>query len=210
MSDWVEVPRVPYGGFQSNIFGNILGSVRGVTSDITMPIRNVANDISRVLGGVDQVVSSATGGTTRLGLTSRFQKMMGGTGGIDRMLGNVMAPVNQISNAVSGMTKGMSNIMTGMSNLTGGIFGGQRAGVVDTGLVSMQAGVQQRVIDTDIRRGAIGVEAVGEAVAGGIGSAKMRGPGGSERVTMSGGDAFKNVPLYVDDLGILMMQLGLI
>ena len=209
--DWVEVPRAPYGGFQGNMFGNVVGSVRGMVSGATMPMRNVTNDISRVLGGVDQVVSSATGGTARLGLTSRFQRLMGGgTGGIDRMLGGVLAPVNQISSAVSGMTRGMSNITAGMSNLTGGMFGGQRAGIMDMGLVSMQAGVQQRVIDTDIRRGAVGVEAMGEAIAGGIGSAKMRGPGGSERVTMSGGDAFKNVPLYVDDLGILLMQLGLV
>jgi methyl-accepting chemotaxis protein len=207
MSGWVEVPRAPYGGFQGNMFGNVMGSVRGMVGGATMPMRNVTNDISRVLGGIDQVVSSATGGTTRLGLAGRFQRMIGGsTGGIDRVLGNVMAPVNQISSAVSGMTRGVSNIAVGISNLTGG----QRAGVMDTGLVSMQAGVQQRVIDTDIRRGAVGVEAMGEAVAGGIGSAKMRGPGGSERVTMGGGDAFKNVPLYVDDLGILLMQLGLV
>jgi hypothetical protein len=206
-SGWVEVPRASYGSFQGNMFGN----VRGMVSGANMPIRNVTNDISRVLGGVDQVVSSATGGTTRLGLTGKFQKMIGGgAGGISRMLGNVMAPVNQISNAVSGVTRGMSNTAAGISNLTGGMFGGQMAGIMDTGLVSMQNGVRQRALDTNIRMGAMRVEAMGSAAAGGIGSAKMRGPGGSERVTMSGGDAFKNVPLYVDDLGILLMQLGLV
>jgi hypothetical protein len=214
MSGWVEVPGTTYDSFRSVSsfrLGNIMGSVRGMVSGITMPIRNVTNDISRVVGGVDQVVSSVTGGKSRLGLMSNFQKMVGGNiGALDRMVGSIMAPINQISNTMSGMTRGVSNIMTGISNLTGSVLEGQRVGIMDNGLVGIQEGVQRRAIDTDVRRGAMGVEAIGEAVAGGIGSAKIRGPGGSEKVAMSGGEAFKNVPLYVDDLGILMMQLGLI
>jgi hypothetical protein len=182
-----------------------------MVNNTTMPVRNVVNNVSRVISGVNRVVSSITGGTGRLGFLDRFQRMLSSDmGDLNRTIGSIMMPINRVSNAVSGVTGGISDIMSGMSNLTGGMFGGQRAGIMDMGLVSMQEGVQQRVIDTDIRRGAMSVEAVGEAVVGGIGSAKMRGPGGSERVTMSGGEAFKNVPLYVDDLGILLMQLGLV
>ena len=206
---------------------NVMNDISRIVGGVSEVVRSVRSDTGRVgiIDKLQRVVASTTGA---------FNRMIGNVvGAVDRMIGSAVSPVNQFGSEVRGVAKGMTDITTGISdlmsgllggrgawgignvpfgisNLIGNLLGGRMARVMDTGLVSMQSGIQQRVIDTDVRRGAVEVEAIGEAVVGGIGSAKMRGPGGSERVTMSGGEAFKNVPLYVDDLGILMMQLGLV
>jgi hypothetical protein len=38
----------------------------------------------------------------------------------------------------------------------------------------------------------------------------MGEPGGRGKVILSGGEPLRNVPLFIDDLGIVMLQLGLV
>jgi len=82
--------------------------------------------------------------------------------------------------------------------------------VIDDGLLTYQQEVARRVIAFDVRKEMDvfssvkdGLEKVLSTVVGKVG-------GGTQRLVMSGGDAFSKVTLFPEDMGLVMMMLGLV
>jgi hypothetical protein len=80
-------------------------------------------------------------------------------------------------------------------------------GVVDDVLVADQREVARRVIEEGVRAS---MEWMGNIVRVIEGLKGGEGVGGVQKVVMSGGDAFSKVPLFPEDMGLVMMMLGLV
>jgi hypothetical protein len=80
-------------------------------------------------------------------------------------------------------------------------------GVVDDVLVVDQREVTRRVIEEGVRAS---VEWMGNIVRVIEGLKGGEGVGGAQKVIMLGGDAFSKVPLFPEDMGLVMMMLGLV
>ena len=80
--------------------------------------------------------------------------------------------------------------------------------VVDEGLLRDQQEVARRVIEEGVRREAEWLGGMVELIKGLKG--KGGGTGGVGKIIMPGGEAFSKVPLFPEDLGLVMMMLGLV
>jgi hypothetical protein len=89
------------------------------------------------------------------------------------------------------------------------VFGVVKAQVSDLALENMQEEARRRLIGVDVKRELEVLSGISETLekvlAPVIGEA-----GGRGKVILSGGEPLRNVPLFVDDLGIVMLQLGLV
>jgi hypothetical protein len=79
--------------------------------------------------------------------------------------------------------------------------------VMDDVLVADQQEVARRVIDEGVRTSAEWLNNMMRVIEG-LRSAEKAG--GERRLVMSGGDAFSKVPLFPEDVGLVMMMLGLV
>jgi hypothetical protein len=85
-----------------------------------------------------------------------------------------------------------------------------KAGVVDVDVEREQEEMQRRLIDVDVRREIEMISGLGDVLEKALASVIERGGGGVRKVIMPGGEAFSKVPLFPEDLGLVMMMLGLV
>jgi len=91
-----------------------------------------------------------------------------------------------------------------------GVFGDEvvtEGRVMDDVLVADQQEVARRVIEEGVRTNAEWLNNMMRVIEGLRGGERA---GGERRVVMSGGDAFSKVPLFPEDMGLVMMMLGLV
>jgi len=84
-------------------------------------------------------------------------------------------------------------------------------GVIDADVGREQREVRRRVIDVDVRKEMEVMSSVGEVMEKVLSSVAGKTGGGSTgKVVLPGGDAFSKVPLFPEDVGLVMMMLGLV
>ncbi len=106
---------------------------------------------------------------------------------------------------VGGDVQGIDRVMTGESYLV------SKGGVIDANVGREQREVKRRVIDVDVRKEMEVMSGVGEVVERVLSSVVGKTGGGSSgKVILPGGDAFSKVPLFPEDVGLVMMMLGLV
>jgi len=89
------------------------------------------------------------------------------------------------------------------------VFGAVKAQVSDLALESMQEEMMRRLVGVDVRRELEVLSGISDTLEKVL-TPIMGEVGGRGKVILSGGEPLRNVPLFVDDLGIVMLQLGLV
>jgi len=94
-----------------------------------------------------------------------------------------------------------------VESLRSNLAGMTEGGIVDDVLVADQREVARQVIEEGVRTS---TELLGNIVRVIEGLRGGEGVGSVQKVVMSGGDAFSKVPLFPEDMGLVMMMLGLV
>jgi len=89
-------------------------------------------------------------------------------------------------------------------------FGKWGIGIVDSDVEREQEEVKRRVIGFDVRKEMEAFSSVKDGLEKALSNVVGRVGGGTQRVIMPGGDAFSRVPLFPEDVGLVMMMLGLV
>jgi hypothetical protein len=82
--------------------------------------------------------------------------------------------------------------------------------IMDVGIEKEQEEARRRVIDVDVRREMEVVSGIGEVLEKALAPVVGRVGGGVGKVNLPGGDAFSKVPLFPEDVGLVMMMMGLV
>jgi hypothetical protein len=83
-------------------------------------------------------------------------------------------------------------------------------GIIDSDVEREQEEVKRRVIGFDVRKEMDVFSSVKDGLEKVLSDVVGKAGGGAQRVIMSGGDAFSKVPLFPEDVGLVMMMLGLV
>ena len=103
-------------------------------------------------------------------------------------------------------SRGLSYFVDGHGS--GAVSQADRVQVADEALLTDQQEVARKVIEEGVKKEAEWLSGIANLVEGLKG--RVGGVGGGSRVVMSGGDAFSKVPLFPEDVGLVMMMLGLV
>jgi hypothetical protein len=83
-------------------------------------------------------------------------------------------------------------------------------GIVDSDVEREQEEVKRRVIGFDVRKEMEAFSSVKDGLEKALSNVVSKVGGGTQRLIMPGGDAFSRVPLFPEDVGLVMMMLGLV
>jgi hypothetical protein len=118
---------------------------------------------------------------------------------------NTLSSILSSDNGVAGK----QNMLGISSYLSKGIAGGKLGDVLNqTGLIGDVSSVSKGLLDAEVGKQSIFTDAI-DGIKNVVGSIAGKKQGGMAGLT-AGGDEFKKVPLMVEDLGLLALQLGLV
>jgi len=83
-------------------------------------------------------------------------------------------------------------------------------GIIDSDVEREQEELKRRVIGFDVRKEMEAFSSVKDGLEKVLSNVVGKVGGGTQRLIMSGGDAFSKVPLFPEDVGLVMMMLGLV
>jgi hypothetical protein len=109
------------------------------------------------------------------------------------------------------ITREVRGLYEGVKEQRGMVLGAvPKAGIIDADIEREQEEVRRRVIDIGVRREVEVVSGIGEVLERVLAPMMEGAGGGVRKVIMPGGEAFSRVPLFPEDVGLVMMMLGLV